>query len=67
VKPNSLIAWRSLRYLTQTTMLTTATAIKIAAPQAAMAMTAVSPSMVASLARHWANFEALWTRLADRV
>jgi hypothetical protein len=33
-------------------MLTTETTMKMAAPEAAMATTALSPSMVASLARH---------------
>jgi hypothetical protein len=44
-----------LRYLTQTTILTTETTTKMAAPEAAMATTALSPSMVASLAVYWAG------------
>lgn len=39
----------------------------MAAPQAAMAMTAGSASMVASLAFHWADSEAVWTQLAEMV
>lgn len=39
----------------------------MAAPQAAMAMTAGSASMVASLAFHWADSEAVWTQLAEMI